>query len=543
MRLLIIGVLAALLFASYSQATTFNSDGTQTNIQSLHDNSSCHDGDTITVPSGTFSWTSTLAITKAIIIQGNTTTNVVTGTAVDNTIIQDNIVRSSGNGLIHLSGSGGHRITGLSFVQGLTTYGANGLIRVEPGSTTPSRFDHLHFNHVYQAPMIGVFTANYGVLDHCLMDNPIGNEGIVHVYMYDVNGGTRGDGAFTQPAGWGNANFFFIETNYLYGGADTQRGTRLVVRYNKFFDSNIASHGTATSFEDYRGPRAIELYNNEWHSTVAWSMDGCNGGTYLAHDNTFPDIKPGGIALDYYRLIFSYGPTFAGADGANVWDYNVTESDGVTHINGHSPYLFASGTLTSGTSTTITDSTKSWTTNQWANYSVRRTSDGATAAISSNTSTTLTIQQWHDQTWVAGNSYEIHKVLSALDQPGLGQVTTFNRASPAWPNQAIEPCYSWNNVAADTSHVNYTVTAAAPIIILNVHYFNDTALSGYTPYTYPHPLVGGAATTGGGFTPFVTWRTFAGPFDRFAAALPAFAPLRRGKQKKLFARAGEKTER
>jgi hypothetical protein len=487
-------VLAALLFAASATAAqptatpsgrTWESDGSAPNIQRIH-NTQAVDGDTITIPSGTFSWTSTLNITKGITIQGNTTTDPINGIAVDNTIIQDNIPLSANNGLISLRGNGGQRITGITFVQGRTQMQSNGIIRQEAGHN-PSRFDHLHFNHVYFSPMVQVSVANFGVIDHCVMDHPVSNEGIAHVWMNDVNRGTNGDGAFTQPADWGSANFFFIETNYLHGGADVTCGTRLVVRYNTFFDANIASHGTAMTFHDGRGPRAVELYNNEWHSTTGWAMDGCNGGTYLAHDNTFPDIKPSGISLGDYRCIYSYGAPFYGADGANAWDYNATEADG-SHVDGHHSYLFESGTLTSTGSKMLTDSTKHWATNQWANYSVRRTSDAATALIASNTATTLTIQQWQSQGWAAGNNYEIHKVLSVLDQPGLGQVTTFDRAHPAWPNQQIEPCYSWNNVAADNSHVNFVVASYSPTIIRDIHYFNDTPLPGYTPYTYPHPL-------------------------------------------------------
>jgi hypothetical protein len=50
-------------------ATVYNSDGSSTNIQYIHDNLAV-DGDTIAIPAGTFSWTTTLTITKAITLQG-----------------------------------------------------------------------------------------------------------------------------------------------------------------------------------------------------------------------------------------------------------------------------------------------------------------------------------------------------------------------------------------------------------------------------------------------------------------------------------------
>src|SRR5882724_10248631 len=51
------------------------------------------DGDTVIVPAGKAAWTSTLTITKGISLIGQTTTNSVAGTAVDSTIIQDNVTR------------------------------------------------------------------------------------------------------------------------------------------------------------------------------------------------------------------------------------------------------------------------------------------------------------------------------------------------------------------------------------------------------------------------------------------------------------------
>ena len=48
---------------------TWNSDGTPANIQSIHDNTASN-GDTITIPAGSFTWTSGVTITKAIKLQG-----------------------------------------------------------------------------------------------------------------------------------------------------------------------------------------------------------------------------------------------------------------------------------------------------------------------------------------------------------------------------------------------------------------------------------------------------------------------------------------
>src|SRR6266513_6257673 len=88
-------------FFALRGATVYNSDGSAASVQALHN--AAHDGDTITVPAGTFSWTSRLNITKGITIQGQTTISGA-GTANpiinDGTIIQDNTPRSGTMGIL-----------------------------------------------------------------------------------------------------------------------------------------------------------------------------------------------------------------------------------------------------------------------------------------------------------------------------------------------------------------------------------------------------------------------------------------------------------
>jgi hypothetical protein len=190
-----------------------------------------------------------------------------------------------------------------------------------------------------------------------------------------------------------------------------------------------------------------------------------------------------GIALQVYRELHNFGTPFFGADGTNAWDTN-------------DPRLYASGTLTGATSTTLTHSSKRWTVNQWRGFNVRRPSDRTVAVIISNTSNTLTIGDWASPGWASGNAYEIRKVLRIIDQPGLGAGDHINRASPAWPHQVSEPCYSWNNTNSDDgSSFGFTQATGGTTILAGRDYFNNTPMPGYVPYTYPHPLVSNASPT------------------------------------------------
>ena len=118
---------------------------------------------------------------------------------------------------------------------------------------------------------------------------------------------------------------------------------------------------------------------------------------------------------------------------------NVTEPDG-THVDGHPPYLFESGTVTSGSENCpaglqyLTDTSKNWTTNQWAGYTARRLSDNWIGEIISNTNNTLTMYFYYSgggciSTWRANDQYQIHQVLVALDQPGRARRSDYWRSA------------------------------------------------------------------------------------------------------------------
>jgi hypothetical protein len=66
-----------------------------------------------------------------------------------------------------------------------------------------------------------------------------------------------------------------------------------------------------------------------------------------------------------------------------------------------------------------------------------------------------------------------------------------------------EPAYLWNNTGAmlgigvsDYGGVECTnPDSTTKYVVLNRDYFNNTAKPGYTPYSYPHPLVTSSGTT------------------------------------------------
>jgi hypothetical protein len=209
--------------------------------------------------------------------------------------------------------------------------------------------------------------------------------------------------------------------------------------------------------------------------------------------------------LQAYRAFFKWKaqslPSWGGGSGDNPWDVNDTRNGSFVE-NGFSYNpdngLYESGTASSGSKTTLVDTTKHWAPNQWSGFVAKRVSDNQIAFIQSNTSNTLTVQYYTDSgggaVWSAGNQYQIRRPLILLDQPGRGQGDRLagNPAKPqAWPHQALEPTYSWDDKYTPTgASVNFvTGWGNGKLQRAGRDYYNNTPMPEYTPYTYPHPLV------------------------------------------------------
>src|SRR5499427_7756514 len=94
---LLAALFLGIAFAPHLGATVYPSDGSDANVQAIHD-TNAHDGDTITLPAGTFIWITGVSLTKGITVRGQTT---ITGagtancTANDQTIIIDEKPRAT----------------------------------------------------------------------------------------------------------------------------------------------------------------------------------------------------------------------------------------------------------------------------------------------------------------------------------------------------------------------------------------------------------------------------------------------------------------
>jgi hypothetical protein len=201
-------------------ALVFESNGSVASVQALHN--AAHDGDTITLPAGTFSWPAQLNITKGIRLQGATTiigAGTSTPTINDATIIKDNTPRSGSDGRIlnvDITSTQSFRMTGITFVPGnsrtkATTDGAFHLISRGSSPNTSIRIDHCHFASLHQTKLIWVDGWIYGVADHNVFDL-ISNTQPFYV-THSQYGGTSqimGNGAWADYPWFGTEKLFFI---------------------------------------------------------------------------------------------------------------------------------------------------------------------------------------------------------------------------------------------------------------------------------------------------------------------------------------------
>jgi hypothetical protein len=473
--------------------TVYHSDGSAASVQGLHDQ--VLNGDTITLPAGNFTWSTGVAITKAITLQG---------AGVGQTILKDNV---QGNPLLRVTLAANNltRLTGIEFQHGgrsSTAGGHGGVIHVDGSNSNGSQF---RMDNCKTTDLNGyiVLDTVIGVTDHNTFKFGAAGKanGSLILYGSNWNGASLGDGSWAAPANYGSSQFLFIEDNVFQGNGtgiggvtDAYAGARFVIRHNIMNGAITFNHGTESTGRE-RGCRAMDIYEND--------IDGYNinrfagstrSGSFLFHSNRLKNFWGTSVTINgsCYRMLDTFS-IWGGADGTNAWDKNNTSNS-----------FYSAVTVTAGNHT-VSVSGNPWATNQWAGYTIKKTSGvmGTVnfAYIESNTSNTITFASglFNNLSFNPGDQFAVNKVDQALDQPGVGQSTLISGHNPTPPpnwSQAVEPIYLWGNTedGQGISQAN-TFTPDESIIKSGLNYFNNTAMPGYTPYTYPHPLVSGASPT------------------------------------------------
>jgi hypothetical protein len=307
-------------------------------------------GDTVLVPAGTCEWTSQLVVTnKAVTIQG---------AGIGKTIIVDSVALTSSavaSRLVTLEPGPNQavRFSGFEFRQGARTQSFGERIAMV-GSYSDARtvrVDNSKFDHLAGEAIIA-FNVR-GVIDHNVYIGTPTNR-FLNVWSPNYNGGVYGDGNWAAPAGWGSADFTFIEDNVMsydgtsnYAFIDAFAGARFVFRNNTVTCGWVEAHGTESTGR-FRGTRAVEVYNNTFVSGVCSGdyVTNLRSGSMLVWGNRITGYLPHPrFELANYRNGQGFAP-WGMADGSNALDRNVA---GVLNEALDQPGKGAGGLLTGDT--------------------------------------------------------------------------------------------------------------------------------------------------------------------------------------------------
>ena len=294
----ILVLFVALLAGIFASAAETHADSILASSCSASDVSnaivSASAGDTVTVPSGTCTWSSGLSLTKHIsLIGGYGGTTTITGSiTIDPTIDASNLLLRVSNFTFNGGGA-----TIMMFGTWSKSY--------SPGfdMMTNIRIDHIKFQNFYPGLAIWNTGTFYGVVDnnqfgtpanpcgYCMWFQPNGSDAQAHNYF-----GISPQNIF-EP---GSEKFIYFEDNIFYVGLDISRvvvhqyGSRGAYRYNTIYapstDGLFELHGHQGGMPATFG---TEIYGNR--------VEGSNSGFFRARS---------GKSFAYYNSVNNAVPDF-----------------------------------------------------------------------------------------------------------------------------------------------------------------------------------------------------------------------------------------
>ncbi len=432
-------------------------------------------GGTVTVPAGDSTWTSVLAIPKAL---------TITGAGAGQSII-----RKATSDMITYSNNITANLSGFTFVNSANSTSAR--ILVLRGLN----------NIVHDCVFQGTVTKVVAIITSGGTGNPHPTGVIYNCTFIGSRTDTQGDLSSGDPNGFGRRIWADLDSVVAFGSAnnifyedctftlplgwtgnimDAEYGGHYVLRYCTLYNGGAFNHGITSNTE--RGTRMVEIYHN----------------TFI-HEPTHPAPQDppmrfrGGAAVIWSNTVEGTWSTASNLDimlDNELLRYGNNIGDGNTAVpNGTGTHTGVSGALT------LTDATKSWTTNAYVGWTVYDTgAGGGMGTITANTATTVTAVltggAWNF--WVPDEPYKITNGYPLRDQIGRGKDASFWVWNAPGPVQANQPVYLWDNDHEGGAVAVGTANNGAGWIQAGRDYINNTPLPGYTPYPYPHPLRSGA---------------------------------------------------
>src|SRR5271163_3252666 len=328
------------------KAATCNSSDVSTAIAA--EQAKAVDGDVISIPSGSCSWTSevTVTFTKSVTIQGAGAISATAGgagtTGSDVTVITDNSGTASIMDFITTSGKS-FRFTGIALI-GTSNAASGGILDID-GSSSTVRVDHNHIYTTAGAVGLRIDGSVLGVADHDYFQSPSGanpNNPLAIHNGVNWNGSSEpapavGDHSWADTDHFGSSAFFFFEDDAFTQGdiGDAHDGARYVIRYSTYSGTHGQMYNHGLTDARGRSVRAAEIYQNTFtrsapEGSPSYSI---NSGTLLYWGNTTTNYR-NMVEVDYTRKdnsTYQYGTApggwgNCGTNGPTNWDQNTNSS-------------------------------------------------------------------------------------------------------------------------------------------------------------------------------------------------------------------------
>lgn len=470
------------------------------------------DGTTLTVPSGTCTWSSTasMTVTHSLTILGAGNQSVTGGG--DLTIIVDGLSYTGPDPYLitlHMNGTS-FRLSGFTFRgsggSSCTFQTFNGMMTLD-GSSPSVRIDHNHWDHINNL----AFTTSgswTGVLDHNIGDGCAGSG-----WRDTTSGNGDADWNTATNLGTSGTNWRYYETNQFNGfGNDFRAGGRMVYRFNTQTSTvgtePLQTHGTG-SFGNQRGGRAWEVYKNtfnspSYESDVSFAIISGTGvvwgNTYLPSSPTSTQgfkqfLRLQSIRKDDNSGVYPQsatpagwgycGTTFTGTGSG--WDQNNPASSGYRCLD--NPGTGVSDLLTGNFPNKVDNSTGTLTWPNQASEPIYEWMDtwspppGGGAAYISNTGGSRIVQNSDYYAWCDPASQSGCVTFDGTVGVGSGTLASRPATCTIGVGYFATDQGSWNTSGSGGQGLLYKCTST------------NTWTLFYTPLTYPHPLVGQQSTT------------------------------------------------
>ena len=452
------------------------------------------------VPAGQCTWTKgvVLALTQKKLALG--------GMGAD-TVIED---RVPGRGISAAIPGGGefrlHNMMIKAFKTGLSTQiNSQFLFLYGSGPGAIARVDHLLLPGYPDAGvrlLFGKTDKLIGVVDHT--DN-LGTGKFGQMFHVDHGGwkgvGSYGDKSWAEPCVLGSGDFMFFEDNvWINNGVaqaaiDSLNGGRYVARNNLVQSLTFGGHGT-DSGQRMRSVMCKEIYRNTFRRApgqTLWALGTFRGGSGLVWGNVLEsDANPpaGGWGLLWTYRATDPATPWGQCNGLGPWDHN----DAAGGPNGNGIYF--AGTASGGALDSLLDTTQAWTSGQCSRdrYILHNLTRKWASAIISNTATELKTQAGVvvKHTTVAGDKYEVRRVIDCIDSPAMGHGVLLAGNPPApsgWPQQVKVPVRIWGNTGKAPAALVIRQPSGGwyrPGVDYCASVDDSCKPEGYVPYEYPH---------------------------------------------------------